>query len=630
FAGSSSHLRIANYAHSAFDVRPSSGRSHKLVRSPEDPLLALKLVTALAIYAEPPLGPGAIAAVSVSWAFLYVLAVVIVLLVLSHVVPLIRISPLNLFASKHHCITTYGATVNPAAMSAHQTQSLVPASKDSTISVPADEQKDVESQSNPETKRLEHPLLYDATPATVLVDFDGADDPYRPMNWPFRKKVLTTFLYGFTTCWITFASAVYSAALGQVSKEFEVSMEVAASGVSLIVFGFGLGPLIWAPLSEVYGRKWVVVVPYFIAAIFSFGTATAKDIQTVLITRFFTGLFGSAPVTNTGGVMADIWPPQQRGIAIVGYAITIVGGPTLGPIIGGALTSSYLGWRWTEYLTGIIMMAQVVLDVCFLDESYPPVLLAYKARRLRFKGKNFALHAKQEEWNLSVKELCQKYLIRPIQMLGTPICLLMSLYASFVYGILYANLEAFSVEFQEIRGWGPVVGNLPFISLLVGIFFAAAVNIYNNKYYFEKFKANGNKAVPEARLPPMMVGGFAFTAGLFVFGWTSAPHINYWPSIIGIALTGFGFTTIFQAALNYLVDTFTRFSASAVAANTFLRSMMAGAFPLFVLPMYHNIGVNWGTTVFGCFAAILIPVPFLFFFWGRDIRAHGEWSKHTV
>lgn len=92
--------------------------------------------------------------------------------------------------------------------------------------------------------------------------------------------------------------------------------------------------------------------------------------------------------------MADIWPPQQRGIAVVGYAMTIVGGPTLAPIIGGALTSSYLGWRWTEYLTGIIMIAQVVLDVCFLDESYPPVLLAYKARRLRFTGKNFALHAK--------------------------------------------------------------------------------------------------------------------------------------------------------------------------------------------------------------------------------------------
>ncbi|KAM5343382.1 hypothetical protein ACJ41O_011919 [Fusarium nematophilum] len=463
-----------------------------------------------------------------------------------------------------------------------------------------------------------------------VVDFDGPDDPYHPVNWSFRKKVITTILYGLTTCWITFASAVYSAAIYPVAKEFSVSTEVSAAGVSLLVFGFGLGPLVWAPLSELYGRKWVVVIPYFIAAVFSFGTATAKDIQTVLITRFFSGLFGSAPVTNTGGVMADIWAPHQRGNAIVSYGVTIVGGPTLGPIIGGALSSSYLGWRWTEYLTGIVMMAQVVVDALVLDESYPPVLLVHKARRLRHETKNWALHAKHEEWDVSLRELYQKYLIRPFQMLGTPICFLMSLYASFVYGILYANLESFSIEFQEVRGWGPVVGNLPFIALLIGIFFAAAINVYNNKYYRRRLKENSFKAVPEARLPPMMIGGVAFTGGLFLFAWTSSKHLNYWPSIIGIGLTGLGFTTIFQSALNYLIDTFTRFSASAIAANTFMRSMFAGAFPLFIIPMYHNVGVDWGTTIFGCIAAVLVPVPFLFFAWGRRIRAKGQWSKQSV
>ncbi len=91
-----------------------------------------------------------------------------------------------------------------------------------------------------------------------------------------------------------------------------------------------------------------------------------------------------------------------------------------------------------------------------------------------------------------------------------------------------------------------------------------------------------------------------------------------WPSLIGVALIGFGFTTIFQSSLNYLVDTFTMYSASAVAANTFLRSMFAGAFPLLVIPMYNNIGIDWGSTVFGCFSALLAPVPFLFFFLGQE------------
>ena len=111
---------------------------------------------------------------------------------------------------------------------------------------------------------------------------------------------------------------------------------------------------------------------------------------------------------------------------------------------------------------------------------------------------------------------------------------------------------------------------------------------------------------------------------------SSDPKINYWPSIIGLFFTGVGFTAIFQSSLNYLVDTFTRYSASAVAANMFLRAMFAGAFPLFVGRMYHNIGVDWGNTIFGCFAVILVPVPFLCSRWGRSIRANGEWSKSSL
>ena len=133
-------------------------------------------------------------------------------------------------------------------------------------------------------------------------------------------------------------------------SRFGVGEEVATLGTALLLFGMGLGPLIWAPLSEVYGRKRAVLMPYFVAAVFSFATATAKDIQTVMITRFWTGFFGSAPVTNTGGVLSDVWRAEHRGVAMVGYALAVVGGPNLGPIVGGAISQSYLGWRWTEYV----------------------------------------------------------------------------------------------------------------------------------------------------------------------------------------------------------------------------------------------------------------------------------------
>ncbi len=124
------------------------------------------------------------------------------------------------------------------------------------------------------------------------------------LNWAMKKKVITTALYGLTTMTATWASSAYSPGTQQVASEFDVGTQVSTLGTTLFLFGFGLGPLLWAPLSEVFGRKNAVLPPMFIAAMFAFGTATAKDIQTIMITRFFAGFFASAPVTNTGGVLA--------------------------------------------------------------------------------------------------------------------------------------------------------------------------------------------------------------------------------------------------------------------------------------------------------------------------------------
>lgn len=260
-----------------------------------------------------------------------------------------------------------------------------------------------------------------------------------------------------------------------------------------------------------------------------------------------------------------------------------------GPVVGGAIVQSYLRWRWTEYVcvtpfsmryisfltrskvTGIYMIFITILDVIFLDESYGPVLLVYKARRLRHETGNWALHARHEEWDVSVKDLAGKYMIRPFQMLFTPICFLIALHASFVYGIVYLNLGAFPIIFQEERGYGQVVGQLPFLALAVGIGAGAATNLFNQRYYLKRVQANNGRAVPEARLPPMMVGSVMIAGALFVMGWTADKRFPWIAPCIGAVMMGYGFFTIFQAALNYLVDTFQTYGASAIAANTFLR-----------------------------------------------------------
>ncbi|KAI1494726.1 polyamine transporter 1 [Biscogniauxia mediterranea] len=486
-------------------------------------------------------------------------------------------------------------------------------------------------RSRPAVAPFTHPLAREKTSEDCIVDFDGPDDPYRPLNWPTHKKVITTLLYGLVTMTATWASSSYSAGTAQIAAQFHVGTQVATLGTTLFLVGFGLGPLLWAPLSEVYGRRVAVLTPMLVAICFSFATATAKDLQAIMITRFWGAIFASAPVTNTGGVLGDLYSPAHRGIAMAGYAMAVVGGPTVGPIVSAALVAQpSLGWRWTEYLTGMLQAAVLLLAALLIDETYAPALLVAKARRLRHETGNWALHARFEEWDVSVAELARKFLVRPLQLLRTPICLLVALYASFCYGILYMQLGAVPIIFGDVRGWPPLRAELPFLAICLGAVLGAAVNVANQLAYNRAYRAAGDRAVPERRLPPMMLGAVLFAGGQFLTAWTADPPAHWAAPVAGLLLAGCGFNTIFQAALNYLVDTFQVYAASAVAANTFLRSCFAAAFPLVVGPLYRNLGVGPGASIFAGFACLLMPVPFVFYACGRRIRAANKWSKGSV
>lgn len=136
-----------------------------------------------------------------------------------------------------------------------------------------------------------------------------------------------------------------------VDIQYHISEEVGTMGTSLFLFGIGLGPLLWAPCSEVYGRKIAVLAPYFISVVLTFATAVSKDVQSIMVTRFFTGFFSSAPITNVGGVLSDIWNPQHRAIAVTVYALTLVSGTVIAPIVGGAVEVADVDWRWSEYVS---------------------------------------------------------------------------------------------------------------------------------------------------------------------------------------------------------------------------------------------------------------------------------------
>ncbi|KAI0838451.1 putative bicyclomycin resistance protein [Hypoxylon sp. FL0890] len=459
-------------------------------------------------------------------------------------------------------------------------------------------------------------------PEDYTVEFDGPDDPLHPYNWTTSTKLFISILVCSGTYIVALTSAIFSPAVKSASKEFGVSSEVGTLATALYVLGFASGPVIWAPASELRGRKWPLTIAMLLGGIFTIASAVAKDIQTLIICRFFAGLCGASQLTVVPGVLADIYDNTYRGVAISVYALTVFGGPSTAPFTGGFIAASSLGWRWTLYIPAFLSFVNGFISLFFLQETYAPCILIEKATKIRRQTHNWAIHARHDRVEFDLRHLVDKYFTRPLKMLVTePIIFLVSLYMSFIYGLVYCLLGAYPYVFEEIYGMAPGVSDLPFIGLLSGQVLAIGFVLSRHAAYVKRLEKNNNVPVPEWRLTPTLLGAPIFAIGLFWFGWTAFTPKIHWaiPTVAGIFI-GFGNVSVFLPCFNYLVDAYLPLAASAVAANIILRSSVAAGFPLFSRQMFENMGVQWAGTLLGCLAVIMIPVPYTF-------RIYGPWLR---
>ena len=185
-----------------------------------------------------------------------------------------------------------------------------------------------------------------------------ADDRYCAQNWLASGKRTALILYALTAAGSAFNSAILESATAQLSQDYNVSSTVSSLVTTLNLLGIALGPLLWGPLSELYGRKWTILTPFLIASFFAFGCGAAENFQTILVMRFFQGVFSGGVITNAGGALSDMYNAKERGGALVVYSLSAVGGPLLAPIIGSAIVTSDLTWRWTMYIVGIFQASR--------------------------------------------------------------------------------------------------------------------------------------------------------------------------------------------------------------------------------------------------------------------------------
>ena len=418
--------------------------------------------------------------------------------------------------------------------------------------------------------------------------------------------------------------------------------------LSLYVLGLAFGPVLAAPISETLGRRVVYFVSSPIAALFTLGAGFSNTFAALTITRFFAGFFGSPVLAVGAGTNVDIWLPVHRAAATSAFLLAPFLGTAIGPVVGG-FAAQYKGWRWTQWPI-LFLLVPVYLYSLGMKETYKKIILQKRAKRLGIppplKVGPSGLAA--------VKALITVTLFRPVRMIFTePIVFFFSLYTGFNFSVVFGFLDAFPIVFEGVYHFNGGLSGLTFLGIGLGCCIGVATAIILNRllYHKEFLKSHreGRSGVvaPEHRLYAAMMGSFGLPVSLFWFAWTSRPEVHWISPVLATVPFGWGNLCVFTSAALYLVDVYGPLNgASALAANGLVRYIAGAAFPLFtvqsescifedflkdqhadsVVSVYGRLGIAWATSLLGFLSLTMLPIPWILFKFGPQIRKKSNFD----
>ncbi|EPY51058.1 MFS transporter [Schizosaccharomyces cryophilus OY26] len=459
-----------------------------------------------------------------------------------------------------------------------------------------------------------------------LVTWDGPQDALNPKNWSNMNKWWIIIQICIITMPVTFSSSVYSTGISEVVKVFHASIPVASLGTCTYLVGFSMGSLPFAPLSGIYGRFIVYLITLIVFTLLQIGGGVAQNVWTLAIIRYFQGFFGSTPLANCGGTVSDIYSPVEYTFTVPILCAFPFLGPVIGPIIGDFISQSYLGWRWTFWITMIFSGSVALLVIFTLPETHADTILYYKARYLRKVTGNPLWYTENEKQRDPKRAIVRAFTNSISLLISEPIVVCFTIYVTILFAIVYINFESYPIVYSQY-GFNQGEQGLSFIGIGIGILLATSSTPIIYYYYSKNYKKMNGNVPPEYRLYPLFIGCFLLPIGLFWFAWTCYPHKIHWiVPLISSIFFGASLLLIFSVMFTYFIDTYRSLAPSALAAATLVRYSASGGMTLVARPMYHNLGDHWATTLLGFISAAMIPIPFVFFRYGKTIRSHSKYA----
>jgi multidrug resistance protein len=197
------------------------------------------------------------------------------------------------------------------------------------------------------------PLDTEESESSNIVSWDSPEDPANPLNWPSWRRWTLIILASGVTFMAGLSSSMFAPGVPRLLVEFNSTNSVLGSFVvTVFVLGLAFGPLVWAPLAEIYGRLIVQHVGCAGCLIFTIACAVSKSLSVLIGMRLLQGTFAAASLTNGGAIIADMVRQEERGFAMAMYTLGILLGPSVGPVAGGFLAAAK-GWRWVFWVISI-------------------------------------------------------------------------------------------------------------------------------------------------------------------------------------------------------------------------------------------------------------------------------------
>lgn len=474
--------------------------------------------------------------------------------------------------------------------------------------------------------------------SVLIVGWDGPDDPMNPRNWSKFRRVYTTLIISSIAWMVGLAAPIDATVLPQAAKDLHVSEVAETLAVGVFLIGFGVGALLVGPFSEVLGRNATYIVSLAFMCIWLMASALAPNFGAQIVFRFLAGFSGATPLVCAGGSVSDMFTPLEKTYMFPIFAIGGFLGPPLASVMGAWIPDSpYLHtWRWTEWVALLSAAVVFFLTFCFQPETFPPVLLSWKAKHLRAATGDDRYYAEHEIEHVSVRKRLRVALPRPFIMAFTePVIFLITLYMTVIYIILFTFFDGYDYIFRQTYNISQGLSNTIFIGIAVGVLLGGPWLPWMYKKTVRaqaEAEAKGRKQFdPEIRLWFAMVGGaVAIPVSLFWMGWTAYPSVSIWSPILASVLFGYGIIMIFISSYMYIIDSYEMYAASALTFVTLVRYCVAGGMTVVGVPFYSNVGTHWTLTILACFSLLLAPIPYVFYKYGYIIRRKSRFAVNRA